>query len=88
MTYAHFITARLVEGRKPYWAVDGCFNGPEATMAAKAQHWADCFKNDAGKGPATIVLQVPDGAEAAAIYRAKVLTMREVDQLKSMEAAA
>lgn len=79
-----FITARFVSDPlygAPHWRIDGC-----VSTRAQADRWAAACRNDAGVGPATIVLAVPDDAEAFALYMSGRMTIREADLMARVAA--
>ena len=82
-----YITARFHEGtngRADCWIVDGAFHN---TTRDRAEKWAGACLNNQGAGPKTIVLDIEDHDEAAALYRARVMSIREVELLTQGKAA-
>lgn len=78
------LTARLTQTitGKPYWRVDGCLSGPDvAANRANAQRWNAACKDESGRGPQTIILELADDAEAFSLYRSGRIELRECEIL-------
>jgi len=78
------ITARLTQPitGKPYWRVDGCLCGPDVDAnRANAERWNAACKDDAGRVPQTIILELDDDAEAFGLYRSGRIELRECEIL-------
>lgn len=76
------ITATLIAAGYPFpdsparWIVDGLYrNTDEDKVSAMAR--ACCSDN--GTGPEAVALEIFDGDEAFALYKARVATCREMD---------